>query len=437
MEPTEGLERRVDGIRKHGFDLHGKSLPRCGTVVGVAPARLILHADLDAFFASVEQLDDPSLRGRPVLVGGKSSRSVVAAASYEARAFGCRSAMPMARALALCPHAHVARPRFDRYSELSERFMGILRDCTPVVEALSVDEAFMDCGGSVRLLGDGPTIADLVRRRVREDLGLAVSVGIGPNKFVAKLATDMNKPDGVTAAPGDDPPGTLARWLAPQPIERMWGVGPRTAGRFHAAGVRTFGDLQSMPEERVAATLGDHALEMRERAFGRDGRPVHVDHDRKGVGHETTFAEDLDDHEAVIEALAVLVESACRRLRGAGARTRRITVKIRTGDFETVTRSATLPEATDSTLAVLRSARELFRRWARESFEPVRLVGVRLEVASAEGEPASLFADAASERQRAVDSVADRVAERFGPGAITRAPGASTGRPSRPRSRGS
>ncbi len=400
-------------------------------------ARLILHADLDAFFASVEQLDDASLRGRPVLVGGRSSRSVVAAASYEARAFGCRSAMPMARALALCPHAHVARPRFGRYSELSERFMTILGECTPLVEALSVDEAFMDCTGSVRLLGDGPAIAGILRRRVREELGLAVSVGIGPNKFVAKLATDMNKPDGVTVAPADDPPGALARWLAVQPIERMWGVGPRTVGRFHAAGVRTFGDLQSMPEERVVATLGDHALAMRERAFGRDDRPVHVEHDRKGVGHETTFAEDLYDQEPVLDALAGLVESACRRLRGAGASTRRVTVKIRTADFETVTRSATLPETTDSTLAVLRSARDLFRRWARASFEPVRLVGVRLEVASGEPAPASLFADPAAERQRAIDSVADRVAERFGPGSITRAPGASTGRPSRPRTRGS
>jgi DNA polymerase-4 len=331
----------------------------------------------------------------------------------------------------------VARPRFGRYSELSERFMTILGECTPLVEALSVDEAFMDCTGSVRLLGDGPAIAGILRRRVREELGLAVSVGIGPNKFVAKLATDMNKPDGVTVAPADDPPGALARWLAVQPIERMWGVGPRTVGRFHAAGVRTFGDLQSMPEDRVVATLGDHALAMRERAFGRDDRPVHVEHDRKGVGHETTFAEDLHDPEPVLDALAGLVESACRRLRGAGASTRRVTVKIRTADFETVTRSATLPEATDSTLAVLRSARDLFRRWARASFEPVRLVGVRLEVASGEPTPASLFADPAAERQRAIDSVADRVAERFGPGSITRAPGASTGRPSRPRTRGS
>ena len=384
-------------------------------------ARTILHADLDAFFASVEQLDDPALRGRPVLVGGRSPRSVVAAASYEARAFGCRSAMPMTRALALCPSAHVARPRFARYSELSARFMGILGRCSPLVEPLSVDEAFVDCTGSARLLGDGRTIAGRVRASVREELGLTVSVGIGPNKFVAKLASDMRKPDGVTEAPADVPHGALAAWLAPLPIERMWGVGPRSVGAFHSAGVRTFADLQRMDEAGVRARLGEHAVAMRARALGIDDRAVEVEHEAKGFGHETTFDEDVADPEGVEDVLRGLTESAAMRMRAAGAAARTVTVKIRFGDFETVTRSRTLDEPSDATLVLVRTAREAFRAWSSQGFVPVRLVGVRLgrdgdHVAGG----ASLFPDPAAERQRALDRVADAVARRFGKDSIGR-----------------
>ena len=381
--------------------------------------RTILHADLDAFFASVEQLDDPSLRGRPVLVGGTSGRGVVAAASYESRAFGCRSAMPMVRALQLCPQAVVVKPRFGRYSELSGRFMEILGRASPLVEPLSVDEAFVDATGSRLLHGDGPAIATAIRESTRRELGLTVSVGVGPNKFVAKLASDMRKPDGMTVAPAD--PDALAAWLAPLSIERMWGVGPKTAPRFHAAGIRTFGDLQRLPAERVAGELGDHAVAMRERAFGRDDRAVETEHERKGVGHETTFHEDVADPEAVLDALHGLVEGACRRLRASGGTTRRVTVKIRFGDFETITRSRTLEAETDGTLAVLGAAKELFRAWAAREFVPVRLVGVRLDrTAAGDAAPASLFADPREERERAIDRVADAISGKFGSGAIAR-----------------
>ena len=381
--------------------------------------RTILHADLDAFFASVEQLDDPSLRGRPVLVGGTSGRGVVAAASYESRAFGCRSAMPMVRALQLCPQAVVVKPRFGRYSELSGRFMEILGRASPLVEPLSVDEAFVDATGSRLLHGDGPAIATAIRESTRRELGLTVSVGVGPNKFVAKLASDMRKPDGMTVAPAD--PDALAAWLAPLSIERMWGVGPKTAPRFHAAGIRTFGDLQRLPAERVAGELGDHAVAMRERAFGRDDRAVETEHERKGVGHETTFHEDVADPEAVVDALHGLVEGACRRLRASGGTTRRVTVKIRFGDFETITRSRTLEAETDGTLAVLGAAKELFRAWAAREFVPVRLVGVRLDrTAPGDAAPASLFADPREERERAIDRVADAISGKFGSGAIAR-----------------
>ena len=383
----------------------------------VAPPRLILHADLDAFFASVEQLDDPSKCGKPVLVGGRSKRGVVAAASYEARAFGCRSAMPMARALALCPHAIVAPARFARYAELSGRFMAVLGRYSPLVESLSVDEAFVDCTGSVRLHGDGPTIGRSIRAAVHAETGLTASVGVGPNKFVAKLATDVRKPDGMTVAPAEG----LAAWLAPFGIERMWGVGPRTLPRFHAAGIRTFGDLQRMEAEELAARLGDHALAMQARALGHDDRAVEPEHERKGVGHETTFHDDLDDPEDVLDALHELTEGACLRLRAAGAVARRVTVKIRYGDFETVTRSSTLREPTDRTLVLLAAAKELFRRWAAAGFVPVRLVGVRLECGDAgDGTQGLLFGDPRADRERAVDRVADAIAHRFGKDAIAR-----------------
>ena len=394
----------------------------------MAAGRTVLHADLDAFFASVEQLDRPELRGRSVLVGGRSRRSVVAAASYEARAFGCRSAMPMARALALCPEAEVVSARFARYAELSGRFMGILGRFSPLVEALSVDEAFVECTGSRRLLGTGPEIGKAIRAATHAELGLTVSVGIGPNKFVAKLATDMQKPDGMTVAPGveggPDVPGGLAAWLAPVAIERMWGVGPKSIGRFHEAGIRTFGDLQRLDEAEVARRLGAHAVDMRARALGLDDRAVETDHERKGVGHETTFGDDLEDPEAVLEALHGLVESACLRLRASGGMTRRLTVKIRFGDFETITRSTTLDTPTDSTRAILLAAKETFSRWARAGFVPVRLVGIRLERIDARGAgTASLFEDPQDARDRALDRVADAVSRKFGSGAIGRGHG--------------
>jgi DNA polymerase-4 len=381
--------------------------------------RTILHADLDAFFASVEQLDNPALRGQPVLVGGRSGRGVVAAASYEARTFGCRSAMPMSRALSLCPRAMVAPPRFERYSELSHRFMDILGRFSPLVEALSVDEAFVDVTGSRLLHGDGPAIARAIRAATSAELGLTVSVGVGPNKFVAKLASDMDKPDGLTVAP--DAPDALAAWLQPLGIERMWGVGPKSLPHFHAAGIRTFGDLQRMDPGKLRTALGDHALGMRERAFGRDDRPVETEHERKGVGHETTFDEDVVDPEAVIDMLHGLTESACRRLRASGGTTRRIAIKIRFGDFETITRSCTLDAETDSTLAVLAAAKDLFRRWAARDFVPVRLIGVRLERTEAgEEAPASLFADVQDERHRTIDRVADAIERKFGKGIVGR-----------------
>lgn len=384
--------------------------------MAVEPRRTILHADLDAFFATVEQLDHPEMRGRPVLVGGRGRRGVVAAASYGARAFGCRSAMPMGRALALCPHAVVARPRFERYGELSDRFIAILERYSPQIEQLSVDEAFVDCTASARLHGTGEQIAASIRTAVRAELAITVSVGVGPNKFVAKLASDMRKPDGLVVAPDEG----LEQWLAPLPIERMWGVGPKSLPRWHAAGIRSFGDLQRMAPEAVQSALGEHALAVRERAFGRDTRPVEGGGERKGIGHETTFGEDLEDPALVLEALQDLVESAARRLRASGGRTRSVTVKIRFGDFETITRSTTLAQETDGTLAIWQAARGLFERWAAGGFVPVRLVGVRLERLAPGQFVPELFEAPREAKERQVDRVADAITEKFGRGAIAR-----------------
>lgn len=380
------------------------------------PPRVILHADLDAFFASVEQLDHPELRGKPVLVGGTGLRGVVCAASYEARPFGCRSAMPTARARVLCPHAIFVKPRFSRYVELSERFMAILGRFSPAVQALSLDEAFVDATGSVQLFGPGETIGRAVREATRAELGLAVSVGVAPNKFVAKLASDLCKPNGLLDVPAEG----LSEWLASIDIARMWGVGPKSLPRYHAAGIRTFGDLQRLTPESAAAALGDHGAFTRELALGNDTRPVETEHEAKGVGKERTFGVDIAEPDAVLDELHALTQAACARLRAKGGRTRRITLKIRFGDFETVTRSATLASETDSTMEIWRAARETFTAWATRSFQPVRLIGIRLERLADGAFVPDLFTDARTERSRALDRVADAIEAKFGRGMARR-----------------
>jgi DNA polymerase-4 len=387
----------------------------------MAAGRTILHADLDAFYASVEQLDDPSLRGKPVLVGG-GKRGVVCAASYEARAFGCRSAMPMGQAIAKCPHAAVVKPRFDRYAELSARFMAILGDVSPLVEPLSLDEAFVDATGSTRLLGDGRTIAAAVRQRTRDELGLAVSVGVAPNKFVAKIASDLEKPDALVVF---GPEGLAAR-LAPLPVERMWGVGPVGAKRLRDAGFRTFGDLQRADALALRGLLGSYADRTVVLARGDDDRPVVPDRDPVSVGHEQTFGEDLahpDDAEAELLGQAELVAA---RLRRKGLRARGVTLKLRFSDFRTITRSATLPEATDRTDLLRDAARATFRAFtsAAEGFRPLRLVGfTATRLAGGAGSPGTqldLFAanDPEHLRKTRLDRAADAIRARFGKDAI-------------------
>lgn len=380
--------------------------------------RAILHVDMDAFFASVEQRDNPELRGKPVLVGGTSQRGVVAAASYEARVFGCRSAMPSAVARRLCPQAIFVKGRHERYREVSDQVFEIFEGFTPLVEPLSIDEAFLDVTGSRRLLGSEVEIAAAIRARIREVTGLTASVGVAANKFLAKLASDMHKPDGLTVIE----PGRVHEILDPLPIGRMWGVGPAAEKRLHRLGVRTFAQLRALEPSTLAGALGSWGERAGRLARGEDDRPVIPDHEAKSVGHETTFFENLADPEDVRAVLLQLTEDTARRLRRKGRRARTVTCKIRYGDFETITRSRTLDAATSTTSELWAAARSIFDAWAARSFQPVRLIGVSTSgLAEAAETQLPLFADPAGEKQRALDAASDAVSEKFGKGAIRRA----------------
>lgn len=381
---------------------------------GQSWTRTILHADLDAFFASVEQMDRPEWRGKPVLVGGLGPRAVVAAASYEARQFGCRSAMPMRSALRMCPEAVVARPRMARYGELSRAFMSILRDCSPLVQPLSIDEAFVDVTGTERLLGDAVGVAGRVRERVRREIGVTCSVGVAPTMLVAKLASDMRKPDGLTVIARGDLPGALAHL----PIERMWGVGAVTAAHVRARGVATFGDLQRMGREDAQLLLGEHGRSMWDMAHGIDDREVRPERDVKSVGHEQTFDSDLPSLDDALAALARLVDSVGVRLRERGCACRTVTVKLRSGDFITVTRRVTLDAATGRTDAIWAAARDLAVQWSSGGYVPLRLVGVSVSSLVPSADAQALFVDERDDRARRIDAARDAAVRKFGRGAI-------------------
>ncbi len=379
-------------------------------------ARTILHVDMDAFFASVEQLDRPELRGKPVLVGGTGPRGVVAAASYEARVFGCHSAMPTAVARRLCPHAVVVKGSFHRYKELSARVFEILESFSPRVQPVSIDEAFVDVTGSAALYGDGRTIAARIRERVKADTGLTCSVGVAPNKYLAKLASDMDKPDGLVALEG----GTYQQVLDPLPVSRVWGVGPAAERSLARLGVRTIGDLRAVPAGSLNARFGDFGDHLWRLARGIDDRPVRTDRDSKTISHEQTFAQNLAEPDEVRAVLSAQAEQVARRLRRAGRFARTVTVKIRFGDFETVTRSRTLDDATDRTDLIAAAARGLFDVWA-ESFRSVRLIGAGVSHLTESRGQGSLFDRESDDQRRSLDAATDAIAERFGTDAVRRA----------------
>jgi DNA polymerase-4 len=388
----------------------------------VAPATepSILHVDLDAFYASVEQLADPSLRGRPVIVGGLGPRGVVAAASYEARRYGVNSAMPMARARRACPDGVFIAPRFDAYGDASHAVMAILRDVTPLVEPIALDEAFLDVMRARRLHGTGPEIAAALRRRISAETGLVASVGAATTKFVAKLASELAKPDGMLVVD----PGTELAFLHPLEVSRLWGVGPATGRRLARLGVRTIGDLAALPEEALVHALGDaHGRHLHALAWNRDDRAVEPERAVKSVGHEETFPTDVTDRETLVREVRRMAERVGQRLRDAGRVGRTVQLKLRYADFRTITRSRTLPEPTDLAAEIASVARELLDAVALG--DGIRLLGVTVQQiddgAGAQGRlPLDGDGDAGGRdpRRRAVEESMDAVRRRFGDDAV-------------------
>ncbi|RAY16539.1 DNA polymerase IV [Actinomadura craniellae] len=375
----------------------------------------ILHVDMDAFFVSVELLDRPELRGRPVVVGGAGPRGVVAAASYEARRFGVHSAMPMSRARRLCPQAVVLPGRHGRYARVSAAVMELFRSVTPLVEPLAMDEAFLDVAGARRRLGRPAQIAELVRAQVHEQQGITCSVGVASTKFVAKLASTRCKPDGMLVVPADG----VVDFLHPLPVATLWGVGERTEQALTRLGLRTVGDLARAPLDTLQRELGTAVgRHLHELAWGRDPRPVVTTAPDKSIGAEETFDHDIADPEAIRRELLRLAERVGARLRSAGVTGRTVSVKLRRGDFTTLTRSRTLPETTDLTRVIYITSCELYAAAGLEGV-PLRLVGVRVENLGPAGEtPRQLALDEPETGWREAQRAIDQVIHRFGTGAV-------------------
>ena len=375
----------------------------------------ILHVDMDAFFVSVELLERPDLVGRPVIVGGTGARGVVSSASYEAREYGVHSAMPMSRARRLCPHAVVLPPRHERYAAVSAAVFEIFRSVTPLVEPLSLDEAFLDVAGARRRLGRPAEIARMVREQVREQQGITCSVGVASTKFVAKLASTRCKPDGLLVVPADE----VVEFLHPLPVAALWGVGERTEEALTRLGLRTVGQIAQVPlatlQRELGNALGKHLHEL---SWGRDPRSVTPHTPDKSIGAEETFDTDIDDPEIIRRELLRLSEKVGARLRAGGNAGRTVSVKLRMANFKTITRSRTLREPTDVARVIYVTARELYEGAGLERVR-LRLVGVRVEnLGPADQAPRQLALDEPESGWREAERAIDQVTHRFGSGAV-------------------
>ena len=380
---------------------------------GAAP-RTILHFDLDAFFCSVEALLDPSLAGVAFAVGGRADeRGVLATASYAARKFGLHSAMPTAQALRLCPGLRLLPPRHGVYSDYSRRVMDLVLAETPVFEQISIDEAFLDFTGDGRAGGD---IAADLQARVRREVGLPSSFGVAANKLVAKIATNVGKPNGLVVVP----PGEEAAFLAPLPLTMLWGVGPKTRARLAELGLRTVGDLAAYPEADLARRLGETGRALALRARGLDDRPVEAGHAAKSISQETTFARDVRDAATLRRTILEFSESVAASLRQEGLVARTVKIKVRWPPFETLTRQATLAQPTDLEADIFAPAWELFQTVWRAG-KPVRLLGVGVSGLAPAARQLALFGDAPQERAARLAETVDKIRAKYGWEAVRRA----------------
>jgi DNA polymerase-4 len=371
-----------------------------------------LHIDMDAFYASVEELDDPLLVGKPVLVGGLNGRGVVSAANYVARKFGVNSAMPMSTALRKCPNAIVKRPRFDRYSEVSRAVFDVLSDFSPLIQPLSIDEAFIDVSGAKGLLGSPSVIAQSIRERIRSELGLAASIGVASSMFVAKVAGSKAKPDGLLVVPAL----STREFLAPLPLRALWGVGAVTAQRLASFGYSSIRDVQNATVEQLTLVVGanqaEHFINL---ALGIDDRTISVDSQEKSIGRSHTFNTDLTDIADMNRELLRMATDVASRARGHGILGHTVTVTVRFGDWTTITRSHTLADASNATRVLTSEARKLLAS-VSDTSRGVRLLGVRLENFIGEGDYAVLWDDESDGHE--IDDVVDAVATKFGSGAV-------------------
>ena len=386
---------------------------------------MILHCDMDAFYASVEERDRPELAGKPVIVGGSpEKRGVVSAANYVARKYGVHSAMSAVMARRLCPNGIYLPPRIDYYAEVSRQIRDIFERFTPRVEPLSLDEAFLDVTGSENLFGPAVEIGRQIKQAIHAELRLVVSVGVAPNKFLAKIASDLKKPDALVVVE----PDKVQEFLDPLPVERLWGVGRESSKAFQRLGIRTIGQLRQCPLDVLQARFGSSGEDLWNLAHGRDDRPVVPEREAKSISNETTFERDISDIEVLRAWLVDLVEQVGWRLRRHGLRGRTVHLKVRFADFSLITRSHTLPEPTDITQELWRAADDLLCHRLPAGHLPVRLLGMGVSSLDDTGlVQGTLFDQEKREKQSRLDAVADQIKEQFGAGAIRRGSGLRIG----------
>lgn len=384
----------------------------------MADNRQIIHVDMDAFYASVEQLDKPELAGKPVIVGGDPrSRGVVSAASYEARRYGIHSAMPMAQAVRLCPKAIVLPGRMERYVEISQQISVIFEQYTPLVEPVSLDEAFLDVAGSARLSGGAEKIGRAIKREIKQELSLTASVGVAPNKFLAKLASDLEKPDGFVIITDQDKQGILD----PLPVGKIWGVGKVMEKALQSQGIYTIAQLRNTPLKSLQAIVGNYASDLLDLASGIDNTEVEPYREAKSMSSELTFPSDVQDPEVLLGVLSGQVEEVAERLRSGGLIAKTLTLKLRYGDFTTITRSRTLDQATNTTRTLWQGAKAVFDQWQASSARPLRLIGFSASGLVAEDRAQlQLFPDPEEQKQRKLDQTVDKIRDRYGNDALKR-----------------